>query len=606
MASPISRGSMLNDYWAKWFRLPEADRDGLAYWRERILVGLLAGGVALCPVALVPSVVFAVRHHLWALVAIHLAAVATLVVLLFSGRLSYRTRSWGVVMLIYGVGTGVLIHAGFLSGGPVWLFIIPIIASLLLGPKAALGAVLINAGLLSLIGFVASRQGVGAGLPFFSSRESAFAALGNYLLLNAAATLAVALMIQGLDRVIRMQAQTADRLSHEVGERRRGADALRESEAKYRRIFENIQDVYYETSLEGRILLISPSISKIFHYTPEMLIGRSVAVLYADPARARKEDFLRWIRDRRKVEDFEVVLKDADGSVRTCALACAIVNDAQGKPLKIVGALRDVTARKAAEAERACLEAANIQLQKGESLGRMAGAVAHHFNNHLSVVMGNLELAMADSPGGSPQRQALEEAMLGARRAAGISRMMLTYLGQHCDARERLDLSDVCRRCQPLIQAALPGGIELELALAAPGPVALISFNQMQQILMNLMANALEAIGEAGGHIVVKTGVTAADALPGRYAVPVDWEASEPFLACLEISDDGQGIAPQDLDKLFDPFFTTKFVGRGLGLSVVLGIVKAWGGRIDVQSQIGRGSVFRIALPLVADGHLRP
>ena len=92
-------------------------------------------------------------------------------------------------MLIYGVGTGVLIHAGFLSGGPVWLFIIPIIASLLLGPKAALGAVLINAGLLSLIGFVASRQGVGAGLPFFSSRESAFAALGNYLLLNAAEAL---------------------------------------------------------------------------------------------------------------------------------------------------------------------------------------------------------------------------------------------------------------------------------------------------------------------------------------------------------------------------------------------------------------------------------
>jgi len=264
----------------------------------------------------------------------------------------------------------------------------------------------------------------------------------------------------------------------------------------------------------------------------------------------------------------------------------------------------DITESKRTEEEKARLEAQNQQLQRAEGLGRMAGAIAHHFNNHLTAVMGNLELAIGGLPRGAGSAAILIDALQAARNAAEVSKLMLTYLGQTHARHEPLDLSEVCRRSLPLLCAAMPKDMVLDTDLPSPGPAISANANQMQQVLTNLVTNAWEAGVDGRGvvRVTVKT-VTPAD-IPTSHR-PVEWSPRDRAYACLEVVDAGSGIADRDIENLFDPFFSSKFTGRGLGLSVVLGIVKAHGGAVTVETEPGRGSAFRVFLPVLADKTLR-
>ena len=264
-------------------------------------------------------------------------------------------------------------------------------------------------------------------------------------------------------------------------------------------------------------------------------------------------------------------------------------------------ASKNITERKKAEAEKAILEAQTRQLQKADSLGRMAGAIAHHFNNQLGVVIGNLEMAIDDLPHGAGPANRLTTAMQAAWKAAEMSGLMLTYLGQSFDKLEPLDLSDACRRGLPMLRAAMPGKVVLETDLPSPGPVISANENQIQQVLTNLVINAWEAIGEGQGaiHLSIKT-ISPAE-IPAAYRLPIGWQSQDSAYAGMEVKDAGCGIADKDIEKLFDPFFSSKFTGRGLGLSVVLGIVKAHDGAVTVESEPGRGSTFRVFLPVSAE-----
>jgi two-component system cell cycle sensor histidine kinase/response regulator CckA len=264
----------------------------------------------------------------------------------------------------------------------------------------------------------------------------------------------------------------------------------------------------------------------------------------------------------------------------------------------------DITERKLEAEKTAKVETQYRQLQKAEGLGRMAGAIAHHFNNHLAAVMGNLELAIGDLPQGAGSDERLTDALHAAREAAEVSKLMLTYLGQAQARHELLDLSEICRRSVRLLQAAIPIDRALETDLPSPGPGISANANEIQQILTNLVTNAWEAGGDAKGavHLTVKT-VSPAD-IPAWRRFPLDWRPRENAYACLEVVDRGSGIAGEDIEKIFDPFFSSKFTGRGLGLPVVLGIARAHGGAVTVTTEEGRGSTFRVFLPVLAQGIL--
>ncbi|MCX7003060.1 MAG: ATP-binding protein, partial [bacterium] len=287
-----------------------------------------------------------------------------------------------------------------------------------------------------------------------------------------------------------------------------------------------------------------------------------------------------------------------DGTVIWTNLAVGCVRNADGRVEYVVTLLHDISSRKQAEADKEKLEAQNRQLQKSESLGRMAGAIAHHFNNQLMVVMGNLELVMEDLlPRGEDPLASLNAAMQAGHRAAEVSGLMLTYLGQTPAAHVVLDLSGICRQSLPVLGAGMPKSMLLETDVPRPGPAISANANQLQQVLANLLTNAWEA-SKAGGtlHLTVTT-VAAAD-IPAVNRFPIGCQPQDRAYACLAVTDTGSGIAAQDIEKLFDPFFSTKFTGRGLGLPVVLGIVRAHEGLITVESQPGHGSIFRVFLPL--------
>jgi PAS domain S-box-containing protein len=282
-----------------------------------------------------------------------------------------------------------------------------------------------------------------------------------------------------------------------------------------------------------------------------------------------------------------------------------LLRDEDGKALRITGTNTDLTERKLMEAERRHMEQHLQQVQKAESLGRMAGAIAHNFNNQLSVVLGNLELALDDLPGDTEIHEFLMEAMKAAQRSSEVSGLMLTYLGQSTGKVEPLDLSEVCRHDLPVLQSTIPQNITLETDFMAPGPVVLANANQVQMILTHLIANGAEAIGDRKGEITLKIKTTPVSDIPKIHIAPIDWKPDADIFACLEVQDTGCGIPDQNMDKIFDPFYTTKFTGRGLGLPMVFGIVKAWNGAVSVESRKGYGSVFCVFLPL-ATGEISP
>ncbi|MGA2151845.1 MAG: PAS domain S-box protein [Geobacteraceae bacterium] len=265
------------------------------------------------------------------------------------------------------------------------------------------------------------------------------------------------------------------------------------------------------------------------------------------------------------------------------------------------GILYDITEKKQGEADKEELEAQNRQLQKSESLGRMAAAIAHYFNNQFEVVIGNLEMAIYELPQGAGPVDRLTAAMQATEKAAEMSGMMLTYLGQSSGKREPLDLSEVCSQALSKLRAVMPKKVILETDLASPGPVISANANKIQQLLTNLATNAWETVGEKRGAIHLNVKIVSPSEIPASHRFPIGWQPQDNVYACLEVADTGCGIADNDIEKLFDPFFSSKFAGRGLGLPVVLGIVKAHGGAVTVESEPGQGSKFRVFLPVSAE-----
>jgi CheY-like chemotaxis protein len=213
----------------------------------------------------------------------------------------------------------------------------------------------------------------------------------------------------------------------------------------------------------------------------------------------------------------------------------------------------------------------------------------------------NMEMVMSELPRHGDHFERLSEGMQSARKAAKVSTQMLTYLGQATAHREPLDLTAVCQRHLPVVQAALPTDVVLELDLPTPGPTVVASADHVQQILTNLVTNAWEASTGGQGKIRVRVKTSPASDIPVKYRFPVNWQPQDSEYACLEVADAGCGIAPQDIEKIFDPFFSTKFTGRGLGLPVVLGVVRGQQGVITVESEPGHGSCFRVFLSISAE-----
>ncbi|MDQ3223656.1 MAG: response regulator, partial [Gemmatimonadota bacterium] len=268
---------------------------------------------------------------------------------------------------------------------------------------------------------------------------------------------------------------------------------------------------------------------------------------------------------------------------------------------------KEQSARRAAEFS----EAHSRHVQKLESIGVLAGGIAHDFNNLLHVVLGNADIALSNLSKGSPARGPIEEVVRATLRAADLTRQLLAYSGKGAFVVRHLDLSTEVREIATLLRTGMSKQSTLAWELSSTLPAVSADPTQIRQIVMNLITNASDALGETGGIITLRTGVTQLEDLDDqRFGVPLEGEGPPdpgkgPFVY-LEISDTGTGMTPDTLSRIFDPFFSTKFTGRGLGLAAVMGIVRSHHGHIRVRTAPGEGTAFQVLFPSVAGAARKP
>lgn len=252
-----------------------------------------------------------------------------------------------------------------------------------------------------------------------------------------------------------------------------------------------------------------------------------------------------------------------------------------------------------AEEEQRKLETQMLEFQKLESLGVLAGGIAHDFNNLLMAILGNADLALSLLSPESRARPNVEEILRASQRAADLCRQMLAYSGKGRFVVDRYDLSEIVQEMAQMLEVSVSKKASLRYSFAAELPAVQADATELRQVIMNLITNASESLGDKSGVISVSTSVMECDRAYLSES-HLDDKLPEGRYVYLKVSDTGCGMDEETQRRIFDPFFTTKFIGRGLGLAAVLGIVRGHQGAIKVHSKPGQGTSFKILLPALA------
>ena len=360
-------------------------------------------------------------------------------------------------------------------------------------------------------------------------------------------------------------------------------DALRRLE----KAVETMQLGVTITDIAGKIVYTNSAEARIHGYTVDELIGRDVSV-FCLPGyrRSLSSEQLRLMKSWRR----ESMNVRKDGTLLPVALMSDVVLDARDQPIGVVTTCEDLTEAKRAEAEHERLQVRIQQSQKLESLAVLAGGVAHDFNNVLTGILGYASLVLSElPPQASHVLDKVAEIQNGALRLAQLTNQLLAFSGHGRYKTEPVNVNDIVQESIHLIKVSQERHVGLQYELGSELPVITADPVQLRQVIRHLVTNASEAIGEDGGVITIRTGTKWAtreylattylgdDAPQGRYVF-------------LEVKDTGCGMDPETKAKMFDPFFTTKFTGSGLGLAAVMGIVRAHGGVIHVESVPDQGT----------------
>jgi PAS domain S-box-containing protein len=381
--------------------------------------------------------------------------------------------------------------------------------------------------------------------------------------------------------------QMAEYANKMLADRKQAEEALRESEKKYRNLFENLYDVYYCTDDKGIFTLLSPSVQRQFGSAPDELIGLNIKDFYVQPK--RREEFLSLLNKDGYVDNFEAQLKRKDNSVVWVSTNAKLLKDEKGNIIGVEGITRDVTYAKK-------LEEQIRQSQKMESIGTLAGGIAHDFNNILGIILGNTELALDDVPEWNPARQNLEEVRTAVLRAKNVIRQLLSFARKTKLEKKPINIVSIVKESLKLLRSSIPASIDIHQNIPEDIDTIMADPTQINQILINLCTNAEHAMPDGGVIVITLKNIevdemTAAkhpELNPGRYVN-------------LIVSDTGHGIPKEKIDRIFDPYFTTKEVdkGTGMGLAVVHGIVNGHNGLITVESEPGKGTIFSIFFPII-------
>jgi PAS domain S-box-containing protein len=367
---------------------------------------------------------------------------------------------------------------------------------------------------------------------------------------------------------------------------------IQEERRRYQQLFHYAPDAYLLTDLAGIVREANWSAARLLNVQPRFMPGKAIVSLVAPEDRARiRAELGRW-QSEPTPKSLEVRLQPRRGEPFDAAITLSVARGgSRDTAIGFRWLVRDISAQRqlteelrmreeAARREAAASEAGARHVQKLESIGVLAGGIAHDFNNLLHVVLGNADLARLQLDAAAPAREYLDEVIRATQRAGELTQQLLAYSGRGAIEIRHLNLSDEVREMATLLRTAISKQATLVWELTPGLPAVTADPTQVRQVVMNLITNASDALGDSAGTITLRTGL--------------DGE-----LVFLEVSDTGVGMDTGTLQRIFDPFFSTKFTGRGLGLAAVMGIVESHHGHIRIRSAPGEGTTFRILFPAV-------
>lgn len=553
-------------------------RDDLSAWREQTLTLLLRAVFVLATVVGVPSALYGLYTGMPQIFWVDLAALAALGAVTFAPGLAFRLRASGFLLIVLVFGAWML--SEILVVGMAYLLALPILGALLLGLWPGVLLLLIKALTMLTVGFLAVADG-----PFLDMEAITFTAwfviTANYTFIGAILTLGSALLLRRLDAALLRQQASNEELAQEVARRRRAQT----ERARLAQVVQQSPLLIIIAAADGGIDYRNAAAEALFGpagtETPQSLADLAAAQAPETGFGTALAACAAW--------EGELTWAAADDTEYRLAASMLPLPDEDGTAASAVIILRDVT-------DERLMERRLRQAERLEATGTFAGGIAHDFNNIIGAILALAEEGreVCDDP---HVREGIAGIEVACGRAQAIVRQML-LIGRGNDAVERRSehLGNLLREAMPLLRAALPAAIDIELDVASEAAVR-IHPADLNQILLNLASNAAHAMaGQAAGRfgITLEEVGAGADVLQAHPRLDED----RGYL-CLRVRDTGCGIPAEHRERIFDAFFTTKGVGEGtgLGLASVHGIVVSLGGDLSVYSELGRGTTFRIYLP---------
>lgn len=385
----------------------------------------------------------------------------------------------------------------------------------------------------------------------------------------------------------------------DITRRKQAEEALRKNEEQYRELVELAQEGIWVIDKENNTSFVNPSMADMLGYTPEEMHGKPLfAFMDERGVELAERNIERRQQGIREQHDFEFIRKDGKRIYTT--LETAPIHDKDGNYNGAIAGIMDITERRVAAREKEYLQLQLAQAQKMESIGNLAGGIAHDFNNILHSILGFTELALDEVGKDSSTEGKLMEVMAAGKRARKLVKQILAFARQSEEEIKPIKVDTIVMEALKLIRSTIPSSIELKQAIGCDASI-MGNSTQIHQVVMNLCANAADAMDRSGGTLEVNLRQMTIDDIASSHKLGLPQGDYVEFT----VSDTGEGISPGIRDKIFEPYFTTKAPGQGtgMGLAMVGGIVDTYGGRISVDSEQGRGTRISILIPVTEKHH---
>lgn len=596
--------AFLQKYLKRW--LGYTGDDALQKWQEKCLFFILFSVAIASFPPLIKSLVRVIHDGLWFNGAAYLLGFILNLFLVFHKNIRFKIRAWTGVIIFTIMGLVSFVSIGPVGSGRVWFFTGSLFATLILGIRAGIAVLLVQIGVLVFIALQLDLF-LDQWAPFFHySGDIHFTTSFTFIFLSIVCIVAMGGLIRGLSSALAKSSQsrrdlleTTRQLNNQVNAHQKSKTLLKESEERWAFALEGAGDGVWDWDLNDDLAYFSPRWKSILGYDDHEL-GSEICIwldrIHPDDRPAVLDAIDSSINGEFSGFQDRYRLRQKDGSyVWVMNRGKVMTWNKNGTPHRIIGTLTDISFIKRLEDEKADYDKNLQQIQKMEAVGTLAGGIAHDFNNILTPILGYTELAMSSDKADGEMRENLEEIYIAATRAKELVRQILTFSRQDVVQARPLNVVIIVKEVLKLLRSTIPASITIHQNIQPDCGMINSDPIQMHQVIMNLMANAYHAVENTEGEIYVA--LCKEEVLPGNKG-----KISPGSYACLTIADTGEGISEEVKDKIFDPFFTTKQEGKGtgLGLSVVLGIVQDMGGFIEFESNVGKGTEFKIYFPLLA------